>query len=105
MLDCGYNVAYSVAIMKTTRRLHLEIQKHRAQAYGLIRSSYREGGQVKHTAHGRITGMSVSQLKLLQAAFRGEVVPKESPQSLQLLGSALPGLACEKPLDVVDCAA
>jgi hypothetical protein len=73
--------------MKTSRRLHLEIQKHRAQAYGLIRSSYREKGRVKHTAHGRITGMSVSQLKLLQAAFRGEVVPKDAPQSLQLVGS------------------
>jgi hypothetical protein len=73
--------------MKTTRRLHLEIQKHRAQAYGLIRSSYRENGRVKHTAHGRLTGMSVSQLKLLQAAFRGEVVPKDAPQSLQLVGS------------------
>jgi transposase len=73
--------------MKTIRRLHLEIQKHRAQAYGLIRSSYRENGRVKHTSHGRITGMSVSQLKLLQAAFRGEVVPKEAPQALQLLGS------------------
>jgi len=73
--------------MKTIRRLHLEIQKHRAQAYGLIRSSYRENGRVKHTAHGRITGMSVSQLKLLQAAFRGEVVPKGTHQALQLLGS------------------
>lgn len=73
--------------MKTTRRLHLEIQKHRTQAYGLIRSSYRENGRVKHTTHGRITGMSVSQLKLLQAAFRGEVVPKDMPQALQLLGS------------------
>lgn len=73
--------------MKTARRLHLEIQRHRAQAYGLIRSSYRENGRVKHTTHGRITGMSVSQLKLLQAAFRGEVVPKDTPQALQLVGS------------------
>lgn len=79
---------YSVAIMKTTpRRLHLEIQRHRAQAYGLIRSSYRQDGRVKHTTHGRITGMSVEQLKLLQAAFRGEVVPKDSPQAVQIVSS------------------
>lgn len=74
-------------MMKTTRRLRSDIQKHRARACGLIRSSYREKGRVKHTAHGRITGMSVSQPKLLQAAFRGDVVPKGAPQSLQLLGS------------------
>lgn len=73
--------------MKTNRRLHLEIQKHRSQAYGLIRSSYRENGSVKHSSHGRITGMSISQLKLLQAAFRGDVMPKDAPQALQLLGS------------------
>jgi len=71
----------------TSRRVHLEIQTHRTQAYGLIRSSYREDGKVKHTTHGRITGMSVSQLKLVQAAFRGDVVPMNTPQAMQLLGS------------------
>ena len=64
--------------MKTPRPLHLEIQRHRRHSYGLIRSSYREKGQVKHTTHGRITGMSLSTLKLIQAAFRGEVIPKGS---------------------------
>jgi hypothetical protein len=73
--------------MKAPRPLHLEIQRHRSHAYGIIRSSYRENGRVKHTTHGRITGMSVSQLKLLQAAFRGEVIPKDSPQALQISGS------------------
>ncbi len=72
---------------KPARRLHLEIQTHRAQAYGVIRSSFREGDRVKHTTHGRICGMSLPQLKLLQAAFRGDVVPKDAPQALQLLGS------------------
>jgi hypothetical protein len=69
--------------MNTSRPLHLEIQRHRSQAYGLIRSSYREEGRVKHTTHGRLTGMSLSQLKVLQAAFRGEVIPKDSPQALK----------------------
>ena len=69
--------------MKTPRPLHLEIQKHRRHVYGLIRSSYRVNGRVKHTTHGRLTGMSLAQLTLLQAAFRGEVIPKDSPQALK----------------------
>ena len=64
--------------MKTQRPVHLEIQRHRRHYYGLIRSSYREKGQVKHTTHGRLTGMSLSELKLIQAAFRGDVIPKGS---------------------------
>jgi len=71
-------------MMKTPRPLHLEIQQHRRHVYGLIRSSYREQGRVKHTTHGRLTGMSLSQLKLIQAAFRGAVIPKDAPQALQL---------------------
>ena len=66
------------------RRFHLEIQQHRATPYGLIRSSYREHGKVKHFNHGRLSGLSLEQLKLLQAAFRGEVVPKAAPEALQL---------------------
>jgi len=55
--------------------------------YGLIRSSYREDGRVKHTTHGRLTGMSLEQLKLVQAAFRGEVILKDSPDALRISGS------------------
>jgi hypothetical protein len=69
--------------MKKPRPLHLEIQRHRRQYYGLIRSSYRQKGQVKHTTHGRLTGMSLSTLKLIQAAFRGEVIPKGSAEGLR----------------------
>lgn len=78
---------YIVAIMNTPRRLHLEIQRHRSHAYGLIRSSYREGGKVRHTTHGRLTGMTLTQLKLIQAAFRQAVVPTDSPGSLEVIGS------------------
>jgi transposase len=73
--------------MNAPRPLHLEIQKHRRHVYGLIRSSYREDGRVKHTTHGRLTGMSLEQLKLVQAAFRGEVIPKDSPDALRISGS------------------
>lgn len=73
--------------MRAKRPLHLEIQKHRRYCYGLIRSSYREGRQVKHTTHGRLTGMDLSELKLIQAAFRGDVTPTGSAEGLQITES------------------
>src|SRR5208283_4983958 len=67
--------------------LHLEIQRHRGNPVGLIRSSFRENGKVRHSTYGRITGLSLEQLKLLQAAFRGDVVPKGSAEDFQILAS------------------
>ena len=102
------HVLYYVAIMKTARPVHLEIQTHRPNPVGVLRSSYRDQGTIKHQNHGRITGLSLDQLKLLQAAFRGEVIPKDSPQAFQTLGSkeygasyALLHLAQELELDRV----
>ena len=69
------------------RPCHLEIQSHRKTPVGVIRSSYRENGKVKHSTHGRITGLGLPQLKLLQAAFRGDVVPKDSHEAIQILAS------------------
>src|SRR5260370_1597327 len=79
--------AYLVAIKRKPLPLHLEIQRHRGNPVGLIRSSFRENGKVKHSTHGRITGLSLEQLKLLQAAFRGDVVPKGSAEDFQILAS------------------
>jgi transposase len=75
--------------MKATRRLHLEIQTHRSNPIGLIRSSYRDPDTqaVKHSQHGRITGVSLDQLKLIQAAFQGQVVPKDDPGAFQCTNS------------------
>ena len=78
---------YYVAIMKPRPPVHLEIQTHRANPVGVLRSSYRETGSIKHQNHGRITGLSLDQLKLIQAAFRGEVIPRDSPQAFQTLAS------------------
>ena len=55
--------------------LHLEIQTSRKSPVGILRTSFRENGKMKHTQHGRITGCSLSQLKILQLAFREQVVP------------------------------
>ena len=62
--------------MNKYRPYHLEIQKHRSNCYGVIRTSYREDGKVKHSHHGRLTGLSYEHLKLIQAAFREDVTAK-----------------------------
>jgi transposase len=92
--------------VKAIRPVHLEIQTHRANPVGVLRSSFRQGDQIKHTNHGRITGLALDQLKLIQAAFRDEVIPKDSPQAFQTLNSreygashALLELAKELELD------
>jgi hypothetical protein len=86
--------------------VHLEVQTHRANPVGVLRSSYRQGDSIKHQNHGRITGLALDQLKLIQAAFRGDVLPKDSPQAFQTLASreygasyALLQLAKELELD------
>jgi transposase len=78
-----------VAILSSPKRLHLEIQTHRANPVGIIRSSYRDpkGGAVKHSNHGRITGLSLETLQLIRAAFQGQVVPKADPSAFQCLDS------------------
>ncbi len=76
-----------MAIRHKPLPLHLEIQRHRSNPVGLIRSSFREQGKVKHSAHGRVTGLTLEQLKLLQAAFRGDVVPKGSAEDFQIRDS------------------
>jgi len=99
-------IRYYVAILKSLRPVHLEIQTHRTNPVGVLRSSFREGDKIRHTNHGRLTGLALDQLKLIQAAFRGEVVPKHSPQAFQTLNSreygasyALLQLAKELELD------
>lgn len=73
--------------MPAPTNLHLEIQSHRKNFYGLIRSSFRVDGRVHHTSHGRISGVPLEKLKLIQAAFRGAVVPSDSPDAFQILSS------------------
>ena len=67
--------------------LHLEIQTSRKSPVGILRTTFRENGKVKHTQHGRIVGCSLEQLKLLQLAFREHVVPVDSPQAFKILHS------------------
>ena len=79
--------SYHVAIMKPSPPIHLEIQTHRANPVGVLRSSYRQAGSIKHQNHGRIPGLSLAQLKLIQAANRGADIPQDSPQAFETLAS------------------
>ena len=56
---------------------HLDIQTHRKNPYGLLRNSYREDGKVKKETKCRITGLSLGQLRAMQAALQGKTVMKE----------------------------
>jgi hypothetical protein len=74
--------------MQTTYgNLHLEIQTSRKSPVGILRTSFRENGKMKHTQYGRITGCSLAQLKILQLAFRERVVPIDDPQAFEILES------------------
>lgn len=63
---------------KKTPRPHLEIQTYGKKHYGVIRTTFRSKGEIRHTTHGTIKDMSLEQLKLIQAAFRGDVLVKGS---------------------------
>jgi len=69
--------------------LHLEIQTSRKSPVGLLRTSFRDksSGKIVHTQHGRITGCSLEQLKMLQLAFRQKVAPIDSPEAFRILAS------------------
>jgi len=67
--------------------LHLEIQTARKNPVGLLRTSFYEQGKTKHTQHGRITGCTLAQLKLLQQAFRENVIPADSVEAFQIIMS------------------
>ena len=67
--------------------LHLEIQTSRKNPVGILRTTFRVNGKVRHTQHGRITGCSLEQLKRLQLAFREQVVPVGSPDAFKILRS------------------
>jgi len=68
-------------------KLHLEIQTSRKSPVGILRTSFRENGKMKHTQHGRITGCSLQQLKILQLAFREQVIPVDDPAAFKILSS------------------
>ena len=71
----------------STPRIHLEIQSRGDRHYGIFRSTYRVGSKVRHTTHGRVAGIALPQLRLMQAALRDDVTPRGSAEALQILNS------------------
>ncbi len=67
--------------------LRLEIQTSCKSPVGILRTSFRENGKLKHTQHGRITGCTLLQLKLLQRAFCEQVIPRDDPEAFKILHS------------------
>lgn len=76
-----------MAMITRSGNLHLEIQTSSKNPVGLLRTSFHKDGKTKHTQHGRITGCTLAQLKLLQHAFRENVIPADSPEAFQILQS------------------
>ena len=85
MLDYILVMWYNVAILvnggdpmaASPKKYHLEIQTHRTNPYGLLRSSFREGGKTLHDTLCRITGLSLQQLRAMQAAIQGKTISKD----------------------------
>ena len=76
-------------MLTASGNLHLEIQTSRRNPVGILRTSSRDKSSKKivHTQHGRITGCSIDQLKMLQLAFRDQVLPADSPGAFRILSS------------------
>jgi transposase len=66
-----------MATKPKSTKYHLEIQTHRKNPYGLLRNSYREGGKVRKETICRFTGLSLDQLRMMQAAIQGNTIMKE----------------------------
>ena len=69
--------------------LHLEIQTSRKNPVGLLRTTYWDKKLKKncHTQHGRITGCTLEQLKMLQHSFRNEVTPVGDHGAFRIISS------------------
>ena len=62
---------------------HLDIQTHRKNPYGLLRRSYREDGKVKKETISRFSGLSLVQLRMMQAAIQGKTIMQEDFKVIQ----------------------
>lgn len=82
-------MTFYVAI-KAKHPIHLEIQRRHSQApVGLLRSTFRDSadGKIKHTSHGRLTGLPLETLLNVQAALQSKAVPAGHPDAVRLLRS------------------
>lgn len=62
---------------------HLEIQTRRKNPYGVLRTSYRENGKVKHKTIASLPGLTLEQLRAMQAALQNRAVPKKDFKTIK----------------------
>lgn len=65
------------------QRYHLEIQRRKDRVYGLIRSSFRREGKVSHKTVGFLSGLTLDQLLMMQAALQGQTVAVGHPLAVK----------------------
>jgi transposase len=57
--------------------VHLDIRTQSKNPYALLRNSYREGGKVKKETICCISGLTLEQLRMMQAAIQGKAIMKD----------------------------
>ncbi|MEO0018576.1 MAG: hypothetical protein RLZZ522_1859 [Verrucomicrobiota bacterium] len=79
----------SFVAIKPQHPIHLEIQRRNTTPVGILRTSFRDpvSGCIRHTDHGRVTGLPLETLLIFQAALRGEVILKSDPEALRTTDS------------------
>jgi hypothetical protein len=89
-------------LFKKSNSFHLEIQTHRKKPYGLLRNSYRVNGKTVHDTICRFSGLSLDQLRTMQAAIQGKTVAKENFKitSSREYGASFACVALIKTLDL-----
>ena len=58
-------------------KYHLEIQTHRKNPYGLLRSSHRVNGKTMHDTISRFSGLPLEQLRAIQAALQNKTILRD----------------------------
>jgi transposase len=83
-------------------KIHLEIQTSRKTPVGILRTTFwdRDQKKYRHRQIGRIKNKSLNELRLIQAAFRGDVVPADSPEATRNIRSRELG-ASREILDLI----
>lgn len=82
----SYDIIAAMYLNKAAK-MHLEIQRLKSGFVGILRTSYREGKKTLHKQLGRITGKTHEELKLLQLAFCGKVMPENDHKALKIISS------------------
>ena len=84
-----FGLCHEYLAIKPNHPLHLEIQRRNTTPVGILRTTFRDpiSGRMAHQQHGRLTGLSLPQLELIQASLRDEAIHKSHPESLRIMGS------------------